>query len=61
MCLSLKFDKNSSLLEPSIVLDIIFSSPSLGESIVPIKLRRVVLPPPDGPLIITNSPLYELD
>lgn len=25
---------------------------------VPNKLRKVVLPPPDGPLIITNYPLF---
>ena len=36
------------------------NSPPLDESIVPIKLSIVVLPPPDGPLIITNSPLSDL-
>ena len=33
------------------------SSPLLDESIVPIKFSIVVLPPPEGPLIMTNSPL----
>ena len=32
----------------------------MGVSIVPIKLSSVVLPPPLGPLIITNSPLQRL-
>ncbi len=31
--------------------------PWVGESMVPTMFRKVVLPPPDGPLIITNSPL----
>ena len=30
--------------------------PWVGLSIVPRRLRKVVFPPPDGPLIITNSP-----
>jgi hypothetical protein len=32
--------------------------PSLAKSIVPTKLRNVVFPPPDGPLIITNYPFF---
>ena len=29
----------------------------MAESMVPTMLRKVVLPPPDGPLMMTNSPL----
>ena len=29
----------------------------VGLSIVPNRFRKVVFPPPDGPLIMTNSPL----
>ena len=33
------------------------SSPLVEASIDPIKFNIVVLPPPEGPLIMTNSPL----
>mmetsp|Transcript_19437 Transcript_19437/g.60368 ORF Transcript_19437/g.60368 Transcript_19437/m.60368 type:complete len:409 (-) Transcript_19437:253-1479(-) len=32
------------------------TQPSVGQSMVPIMFSNVVLPPPDGPRIITNSP-----
>jgi hypothetical protein len=32
--------------------------PLVGLSIVPIRLRKVVFPPPDGPRMIANSPLF---
>ena len=36
------------------------SSPEVEESMEPMRLSMVVLPPPEGPLIITNSPLNEV-
>lgn len=33
--------------------------PDVEISIVPKRFKSVVFPPPDGPLIITNSPLNE--
>ena len=32
--------------------------PVVGASIVPIKFKKVVFPPPDGPLITTNYPAF---
>ena len=33
------------------------SSPLVEESMEPIRFSIVVFPPPEGPLIMTNSPL----
>lgn len=57
MCLSLNSERKLSVESPSMAWSMILSSPPLGESMVPIRFKRVVLPPPEGPLIITNSPL----
>lgn len=32
--------------------------PCVEESIVPIMFKNVVFPPPDGPLMMTNYPLF---
>jgi len=53
---SLRPDKNESEESLSILFPMMNSSPLDDESIVPIRLSIVVLPPPDGPLIMTNSP-----
>lgn len=45
------YTSDESLL---IYLSNILILPDVVESIVPIKFKNVVFPPPEGPLIITN-------
>ena len=53
---SFNLERNSSSDFELISVLRIWSCPSNSESNVPKILSRVVFPPPDGPLIIINSP-----
>jgi hypothetical protein len=47
-----------SLVEAFILKPQIYTSPLDGLSIVPIILSKVVLPPPDVPRMVMNSPSF---
>lgn len=50
--------KRLSLVEDLILSPEMYTSPLDGLSMVPIIFKRVVLPPPDVPRIVMNSPWF---
>lgn len=52
-----RYSLNLSIFPKFLYIDIlVLSNPWVDESIVPNRFRNVVLPPPDGPLMMTNYP-----